>query len=338
LLHGGIRTPEGPTPVVDVDNPVTTDEYDFAAEGHGTYFGHMRGPEQLEAEMARITGPMDGTAALTPRPAGERDWMIVDSFCRQALWGPWTGGYYVNDVTPLPADSPLWPTRTALRHTCERLLYDQLPNLVPLKPSDTHVGPADDHTGDALRFTVSTANRGRYALDMTGVPNAGFPQTSDAYQCVMWTTDRVCQERVQVGTFIFHEAHTHYHFESYASYELRQLKADGEPDMSPEGLVAPGVKASFCLIDWEQDRPADNPLYENQHPLYLTCTGQFGAGVQGISPGWRDVYEASLPGQQIELEGVPRGRDYALVLTADPTDRLWETNERDNVAWTKVHV
>src|SRR5687767_15684261 len=63
-----------------------------------------------------------------------------------------------------------------------------------------------------------------------------FPYTT-LFRSVMWTTDRVCQERVQVGTFVFHETHTHYHFESYASYELRQLKADGQPDMSPDGLV-----------------------------------------------------------------------------------------------------
>jgi hypothetical protein len=258
--------------------------------------------------------------------------MIVDSFCRQSFWPRWSGGYYVDGVTQLPADSPTFPTRTALRQTCERALFDQLPNLVPLKPTDIHVGTADDGSGDALRFTVSTANRGKYALDLTGIPNAGYPDTTDAYQCVMWVTDRVCQERRAVGTFRFHDVHTHYHFEDYASYELRRI-VNGEPDMSPAGLVAPGVKASFCLIDYDPDQPSDNPVYQQPHPLYLTCTGSFGVGVQGISPGWKDTYSAGLAGQQIELEGVPRGQTYALVITADPTNRLWEMNETDNVAW-----
>jgi hypothetical protein len=141
-----------------------------------------------------------------------------------------------------------------------------------------------------------------------------------------------------VGTFIFHEAHTHYHFEDYAAYELRHLDADGEPDMSPAGLAAPGVKASFCLIDYDPDEPSDNPIYQFPHPLYLSCTGSFGVGVQGISPGWKDTYSSGLVGQQIELDGVSRGEDYALVITADPTNRLWETREDDNVSWAKVRL
>ncbi|MGH2709658.1 MAG: lysyl oxidase family protein [Actinomycetota bacterium] len=339
LLHGAVHTPQGLSPGT-VNQPVLPPlgEDEFLSEGHGTYFGRLDGDEAWQTELDRITGPLFGTAAPTPRPNGEREWMIVDSFCRQALWGRWSDGYYVDEVTQLPPDNPAFPVRTAMRHGCERALFDQLPNLVPLKPADAGVGSTDDGTGEALRFSVSTANRGRFALDLTAVPNAGFPQTSDAYQCVMWTTDRVCQERTLVGTFTFHEAHTHYHFEDYALYELRRFRANGEPDMSPGGLAAPGFKASFCLIDYDQDRPPDSPIYELPHPLYLTCTGSFGVGVQGISPGWKDTYDSSLPGQQIPIAGVPRGQDYALVITADPENQLWETNEEDNVAWSKVRL
>jgi hypothetical protein len=339
LFEGAVHTEEGLSPGAadEVVLPVIGEE-EFLAEGHGSYFGRFESDEAWRAEMARITDPLFGTAPTASRPAGEREWMIVDSFCRQSLWGRWSDGYYVDGTTPLPADDPSFPARSAMRHGCERALFDQLPNLVPLKVTDAGVGQTDDGTGEALRFSVSTANRGQYALDLTAIPNAGFPQTSDAYQCVMWSTDRVCQERRLVGTFTFHDAHTHYHFEEYALYELRRLKPNGEPDMSSEGLAAPGFKASFCLIDYDQDRPATNPMYDAPHPLYLTCTGSFGVGVQGISPGWRDTYDASLPGQQIPIAGVPRGRDYALVITADPENLLWETNEDDNVAWSKIRI
>jgi hypothetical protein len=339
VLHGAVHTAAGMAPGT-VNQPVLPPigEDEFLNEGHGSYLGRLNSDEQWQEELARITGPMLGASAALQRPAGEREWMVVDSFCRQSIWPRWSGGYYVDGSTQLPADDPMFPTRTALRHTCERVLFDQLPNLVPLTPSDVGVGTADDGSGEALRFTVSTANRGKYALDLTGVPNSGYPQTSDAYQCVMWTTDRVCQERRQVGTFGFHQAHLHYHFEDYALYELRHLDAGGEPDMSPEGLVAPGVKASFCLIDYDPDQPSNHPLYQNPHPLYLTCTGSFGIGVQGISPGWKDTYSSGLAGQQIEIDGVPRGRDYALVITADPSNRLWESREDDNVSWAKVRL
>jgi hypothetical protein len=339
LLHGAVHTAAGMAPGTanaPVLPPVGEDE--FINEGHGTYIGRLDGDETWQQELARIVDPMLGNAATLQRPAGEREWMIVDSFCRQAFWPRWSGGYYRDGVTQLPADNPAFPARSALRHSCERALFDQLPNLVPLKPTDIGTGPADDRSGEALRFTVSTANRGKYALDLTGVPNPGYPETTDAYQCVMWVTDRVCQERRLVGTFRFHDVHAHYHFEDYALYELRQLNAAGEPDMSPAGLVAPGVKASFCLIDYDPDQPSDNPIYDFPHPLYLTCTGSFGVGVQGISPGWKDTYSSGLDGQQIEIDGIPRGKDYALVITADPTDKLWETREDDNVSWAKVRL
>lgn len=126
LFHAAIHTPQGPNFVTAHPSPVTTPEYDFASEGHGTFFARAHNAEQWLQEEARITGPMNGTGALTPRPAGERDWMIVDSYCRQELWGSWTGGAYVAGKTPLPGPNPQWPVRSALEASC--------PHLFPLPP------------------------------------------------------------------------------------------------------------------------------------------------------------------------------------------------------------
>jgi hypothetical protein len=120
LFEGAIRTPQGPSPAGAADAPATTDEYDFASEGHGTYFGRLRNNGTWAAEHARITAPMDGTAAPLQRTAAERDWMVVDSYCRQQIWGTWNGGYWREGVA-LPAPSPLWPLRTALASTCSEL-------------------------------------------------------------------------------------------------------------------------------------------------------------------------------------------------------------------------
>jgi hypothetical protein len=121
LLHGAVRTPQGPAVgLVGASPPATVDEYELASKGHGAYFGRIRGAEQWEVEAARITGPMDGTAAVLERPAGERDWMVVDSYCRQSIWGTWSGGYW-SEGDPLPGASPLWPLRTTLEATCGEL-------------------------------------------------------------------------------------------------------------------------------------------------------------------------------------------------------------------------
>ena len=126
LFHGAIHTPEGPNAVTSHPSPVTVAEYDFASEGHGTYFARLRSPEEWRAEEARITAPMVGAAPALQRPAGEREWMVVDSFCRQEIWGSWTGGEYVAGSTPLPGPDPLWPARSALEAAC--------PQLFPLPP------------------------------------------------------------------------------------------------------------------------------------------------------------------------------------------------------------
>jgi hypothetical protein len=120
LLHGAAPTPQGPNAGGTVDAPVTAREYELASKGHGAYFGRIRGTEHWAAEAARITGPMDGSSAPLERPADEREWMVVDSYCRQSIWGTWSGGYW-SEGDPLPAASPLWPARSALAASCDRL-------------------------------------------------------------------------------------------------------------------------------------------------------------------------------------------------------------------------
>jgi hypothetical protein len=121
LLHGAVHTTEGLEPGDYDQRAPAVAETEFAAEGHGTYHARFQSIDEWNAEQARITGPMDGSAALTPRPDGEADWFIVDSYCRQELWGAWTGGFYRSGQTQLPAPSPLWPVRTALAASCPAL-------------------------------------------------------------------------------------------------------------------------------------------------------------------------------------------------------------------------
>ena len=119
LFHGAQRTPEGPeVSITGVRSPVTTDEYDLASEGYGTYFGRVHGPERWAQEEAGIYDPMVGAAAPLERSAAERDWMVVDSFCRQSIWGSWEGGAYVPGQTQLPGADPAWPVRSALEAGC----------------------------------------------------------------------------------------------------------------------------------------------------------------------------------------------------------------------------
>jgi hypothetical protein len=98
--------------------PIGEDE--FINEGHGSYFGreHSIDAEWL-AEFDRVLGPLEGRSAELARPDGETDWMVVDSWCRQHLWGSWTGGYYTGQ--PLPESTPDWPVRSLILAACPHL-------------------------------------------------------------------------------------------------------------------------------------------------------------------------------------------------------------------------
>lgn len=121
LFHGAIHTEAGMTPG-GVGAAPALGEDEFLNEGHGSYFGLLDGRGDWLKEIARIVQPMLGDAKALERSAGERQWMIVDSFCRQHLWGSWKGGYFVEGKTELPGMSPEWPVRSALENACPQLL------------------------------------------------------------------------------------------------------------------------------------------------------------------------------------------------------------------------
>jgi hypothetical protein len=101
----------------------------FASEGYGTYRGALNSQGGVDADVKRITGPLLGTRKAPFRPAGEKAWFVVDSWCRQQIWGSWPEGAYRSPTaTPLPAtDATGWPTRTAIQSGCPLLQQSSTP-------------------------------------------------------------------------------------------------------------------------------------------------------------------------------------------------------------------
>lgn len=123
LFAGAVHTAAGYDPLGPVGgNPSTPRinwEQEFLNEGHGSYFARADHDDAVWLEeFGRIVGPMDGTAAALERPAGEAEWFVVDSYCRQSIWGEWADGDYLEGETDLPGPDPLFPTRSTLEATC----------------------------------------------------------------------------------------------------------------------------------------------------------------------------------------------------------------------------
>ena len=99
-------------------------EEEFLNEGHGSYFARETGriKDWLE-EFERIMAPLEGRAKELKRPSGEREWMVVDSFCRQHLWGHWGAGYYLDGKTKLPGRDDAYPIRSSLEMACPHLQH-----------------------------------------------------------------------------------------------------------------------------------------------------------------------------------------------------------------------
>lgn len=100
----------------------------FAAEGYGTFRGALNKDGGVAAEVARVVNIAHGGKPAA-RPDGEKDWFVVDSWCRQMIWGAWTQGSYLNDAkTPVPNANPVaWPTRTAIQEACPLLARSSSP-------------------------------------------------------------------------------------------------------------------------------------------------------------------------------------------------------------------
>jgi hypothetical protein len=171
--------------------------------------------------------------------------------------------------------------------------------------------------GNELRLTTAMANIGTGRMELRGGATHG--NTQDVYQRVYEPNGTYTD--ILAGTFTYHPEHGHIHFDGFAEYRLRQvLTGDG---VGP--ILAEGGKVSFCLLDVERYNTTGS-----SSPYFQTC-GQ----VQGISPGWADVYDRGLPGQSIDITNVPAGT-YWLEVEVDPDNHLVEANNDNNTTRIKI--
>jgi hypothetical protein len=202
---------------------------------------------------------------------------------------------------------------------------DRLPDL-SIWPERMYDNAIDTNTmaGHKLfRLTTATPNLGTGALELRGGAVSG--STQQVYQRI-YQSNGGSRDRL-AGTFTFHQQHQHIHFDDWCVYRLRQVGANQE--VGP--VVRTGSKASFCILDlqvFDSSVPGYSPVGQ-----YRTC----GATVQGLTPGWADVYNKELTDQWVDITGVPDGT-YWLEAEVDPENLIEEADETNNVGRILVAI
>jgi hypothetical protein len=199
---------------------------------------------------------------------------------------------------------------------------DALPDLRTLPLADLRV--EEDEDEKILRFSNTVWNAGDGPLEVRGEPSAsGETLVTQAVHL----EDGGTEER-EVGKFVHHDDHDHWHVEDFALYELRSIRPGGEVG----SVVASSGKVSFCIIE---NTEVDGHLVSEHREKWEY--GGCGDETQGISPGWGDTYGASVSGQKLSIEAVPDGR-YALRSVADPENRFAESDPDNNGAIVYLQI
>ena len=207
------------------------------------------------------------------------------------------------------------------------------PDLAPEPASDLSL-QFNGSTRTGLRLTTTIRNAGAGPLEVYPVGGIDCDGDGDmgndrlAYQRVFEDGDEdgafdpavdTTSDSDEAGCMIYHPAHDHWHFENFSDFQL----------LTPGGVViATTDKVSFCLSDTS---PFDLGLPGAPamgHYAFTSCQAD---ATEGISVGWRDIYESSLPGQRIDIEGVPHGA-YCVAVTSDPDNLLRESDDSNNTS------
>jgi hypothetical protein len=142
--------------------------------------------------------------------------------------------------------------------------------------------------------------------------NAGAPSQPETY------LERPHVEQPSGAEMAYSSAdgHHHWHLQRVARYSLWNAERTGE--------VAAAQKVGFCLTDSQHVEPdvgPSTPVYHALWPYTGFCRHFEPASTsvyEGISPGWRDVYDRELAFQWVDASDVLPG-EYWLREDIDPT-------------------
>ncbi len=247
------------------------------------------------------------------------------------------------------------------------LNYSGGPNEYPQTGAGTNYanqGPDDGR----LRLSGSTPNIGVGPLEVRGVDRNGYrwfqcgseidslldPTAAMQFTCPngnpnphQKVVQRVYHKNGNTMTYTenltgfmtYHPTHGHYHIDDWEILTLRLQTSDPNPLNWP--IVGTGHKIGFCLEDFGDCsgnnghcRDSANNILINSDFNNHNADGTYSCSpvVQGIGPGFTDIYYEGLDNQWITIPPNTCNGNYYLVIVVDPHNYFQESNETNNVA------
>ncbi len=189
-----------------------------------------------------------------------------------------------------------------------------------------------ERTGDRklLRFDSIIVNVGDGAFEAHG-------SRKDTASPEMTVTQRIFDDQgghknsdTTARMYFAGDGHTHWHVRDLQDYVLRRLD-NGK-------LVGTGAKHGFCFFDNYRYGSTQGQFYTRRtSPPASGQTSSDLAVKMGLSVGWGDIYQSSLPDQYIDVTGLTSGR-YKLRATADADNWFAESNNSNNSTWVNIRI
>jgi hypothetical protein len=211
-----------------------------------------------------------------------------------------------------------------------------LPNVASQPPEDLVIAITEDGARQ-LRFASIIGNTGIGPIETVPNDSLGCPPGQRHASQIIYhdvdgdgTFDRdidIETTNRPAGCMLHHPEHDHWHFDGAAWYVLTETRS-GEPIVSAD-------KVSFCWRDNREVASAAPLTYDQYYPVKDECGN---GDSQGITPGWADVYSNELADQHLNLPNDLASGVYCLWNSADPYDRLIESDDTDNTAVVAVEI
>ncbi len=204
---------------------------------------------------------------------------------------------------------------------------DRLPDLAMAKLQNIVTDRTDGRR--LVRFSAIIVNVGSGPMEV----RSERPDTSSSWSSQQVIYDDAGGSRTvatpSVELIYGGDGHNHWHVKNLERYSLVPVSGTGE---------RVGAKVGFCFFDnYQYKLSLQGAPQAAQYPR-TSCGNRYSRTLRhGLSVGWGDKYQWSLPDQYIDTTGLPDG-NYRLWATADQANVFQESNDANNSTWVDLRI